>query len=87
METNFGFVRIAAAVPELKVSDILFNTEKIIELIHVAEENRAQVVCFPELCITGYTCADLFFQQQLQEEVLKALSEIQMATLSVSCAV
>lgn len=87
METNFGFVRIAAAVPELKVSDILFNTEKIIELIHVAEENRTQVVCFPELCITGYTCADLFFQQQLQEEVLKALSEIQMATLSVSCAV
>lgn len=87
METNFGFVRIAAAVPELKVSDVLFNTEKIIELIHVAEENRTQVVCFPELCITGYTCADLFFQQQLQEEVLKALSEIQMATLSVSCAV
>ena len=87
MEINYGFVRIAAAVPELKVSDVLFNTEKIIELIHVAEENRAQVVCFPELCITGYTCADLFFQQQLQEEVLKALSEIQMATLSVSCAV
>lgn len=87
MEINYGFVRIAAAVPELKVSDILFNTEKIIELIHVAEENRTQVVCFPELCITGYTCADLFFQQQLQEEVLKALSEIQMATLSVSCAV
>ncbi|HOJ66163.1 MAG TPA: NAD(+) synthase [Paludibacteraceae bacterium] len=84
---NYGFVRIAAAVPELKVSDVLFNTEKIIELIHVAEENRTQVVCFPELCITGYTCADLFFQQQLQEEVLKALSEIQMATLSVSCAV
>jgi len=87
MEINYGFVRIAAAVPELKVSDVLFNTEKIIELIHVAEENRTQVVCFPELCITGYTCADLFFQQQLQEEVLKALSEIQMATLSVSCAV
>jgi NAD+ synthase (glutamine-hydrolysing) len=87
MKTNFGFIRVAAAVPELRVSDASFNAAKIIELMHAAEEKRAQVVCFPELCVSSYTCADLFFQQQLQEEVLKALSEIQMATLSVSCAV
>ncbi len=76
METNFGFIIVAAAVPELRVSDASFNAAKIIELMHAAEEKRAQVVCFPELCVSGYTCADLFFQKQLLDEAEEALAKL-----------
>ena len=73
---NNGFVRIAAAVPQLKVADCKYNLLKIIELIEQAESKNAQVVCFPELCLTGYTCADLFFQNKLLTDAENALYEV-----------
>lgn len=73
---NHGFVRVAAAVPELKVADCQFNVYKIIELIQQTTVNQAEVVCFPELCITGYTCADLFFQNKLYEDAEMALVQL-----------
>ncbi|MDR0231267.1 MAG: NAD(+) synthase [Dysgonamonadaceae bacterium] len=65
---NFGFIRVAAAIPELKVADCSFNREKMERLIQKAIEQEVQIVCFPELSVTGYTCGDLFFQQLLLEQ-------------------
>ena len=81
-----GFVRIAAAVPQLRVADCAFNVEQIISLAKQAEDERVQVVCFPELCITGYTCGDLFHQQKLLEEAEKALSRLSFATFMLTTA-
>lgn len=84
---NNGFVRVAAAVPELKVADCAFNASKIIEQIQQAENEKVQVVCFPELCLTGYTCADLFFQQKLLTDAEKALNDVQMASFQTTAAI
>lgn len=84
---NYGFIRVAAAVPELKVADCNYNVSKIIEMVKEADDKQVQAVCFPELSITGYTCADLFFQQQLLNEAEKALHELQLATLNTNCVV
>jgi NAD+ synthase (glutamine-hydrolysing) len=62
---NFGFIRVAAAVPLVKVADCEYNTIQILSLIKKAEEQKIQIVCFPELAITAYTCGDLFHQQLL----------------------
>ncbi len=75
-----GFVKVAAATPDLKVADIEFNTGKIISLIGKAEEKGVRVLVFPELAITGYTPADLFFHPLLIEGAKRALSTIVDAT-------
>ncbi len=73
---NYGFVRVAAAVPEIKVADCKFNSRKIIELINKAESMDAQFVVFPELSITAYTCGDLFHQEALLAEAMNQLAYI-----------
>ncbi len=82
MKNNFGFVRVAAAVPELKVADCRFNADRIKEQIDEAVEAGVQVVSFPELSVTGYTCADLFFTQQLQQNALESLQDIAQYTVN-----
>ena len=72
----YGFIRVGAAVPEVKVADCKFNREKIIELVCEAEENRVSIVVFPELCISSYTCGDLFLQSLLLKECENSLSFI-----------
>ena len=84
---NNGFVRVAAAIPELRVADCAFNTARMADLVHRAEEEKVQVVCFPELSITAYTCADLFFQQQLLADAEKALKELQLLTFTTTAAI
>ena len=81
---NKGFVRVASAIPELKVADCTFNVAKIVEMVKRAEAEMVQVVCFPELSITAYTCADLFLQQQLLSDAEKALNTLQIETLNSS---
>lgn len=71
-----GFVRVGAVVPKLKVADTEFNCNEIIEQIEKASNNKIQIAIFPELCITGYTCQDLFEQDTLLEEAEKSLSKI-----------
>lgn len=73
---NYGFVKVAAAVPHVKVADCKFNAEKIESLIAVAEGKGVQIVIFPEMSITGYTCGDLFGQQMLLEEAEMRLMQI-----------
>ena len=72
----FGFYRVAAAVPEIRVADVDFNTLEIKKLIAEADRQGAALIVFPELCITGYTCADLFHQTRLTDKVYSALAEI-----------
>jgi len=60
-----GFIRVAACIPELKVSDPAFNADKTLDLIRKAHENKAVLAVFPELGISGYSNEDLFFQDAL----------------------
>jgi NAD+ synthase (glutamine-hydrolysing) len=73
---NHGFVRVAAAVPEVRVADCRWNAQKIIDIVKAADEEQAQFIVFPELSITAYTCADLFHQQNLISEAEKQLEHI-----------
>lgn len=71
-----GFVKVAAVTPDIRVADVEYNTEKICEEISAAVSQNAKVVVFPELCITGYTCSDLFTQDVLLKEAKAALLRI-----------
>lgn len=73
---NNGFVRVAAAVPSLKVADCEYNCNKIIEIIKKALQNKVQYIVFPELCITAYTCGDLFHQETLLKGAEEGLKRI-----------
>ncbi|MNO19364.1 Glutamine-dependent NAD(+) synthetase [compost metagenome] len=77
---NFGFARVAAASPELRVADCEYNAAQIIDVIRQADEKQVEYLVLPELSITGYTCADLFLQPMLQEAALEALQKITAAT-------
>ncbi len=70
---NFGFLRVAAASPKVKVADCDFNLQEIKSIIQSAVEQQVQLLCFPELCLTGYTCGDLFFQTALQKKAVESL--------------
>ncbi|OGY63296.1 MAG: NAD(+) synthase [Candidatus Harrisonbacteria bacterium RIFCSPLOWO2_02_FULL_41_11] len=74
---NFGFLRVAAVVPPLKVADPEYNAGKILELAKKAVAEGAAIIVFPELSVTGYTAADLFQQNLLLEKAEAALKRIQ----------
>ena len=75
----FGFYRFASVCPTLKVADTAYNTAEIIRCAREAIDGGAAFVVFPELCITGYTCSDLFHQELLLKKCLESLSEIAKA--------
>ena len=70
---RYGFVRVCAATPEIRVADVDFNVKNILSAANKAAEKGAQVIVFPELCITGYTCGDLFNQRALIKAVEDAI--------------
>jgi NAD+ synthase (glutamine-hydrolysing) len=76
----FGFVRVAAASPLLKVADVAWNVERTIAAMDRAEALGVSVLVFPEMGLTGYTCNDLFFQHALREAALEGLAAIARAT-------
>lgn len=65
MRVKDGFIKVSAATPHIKVADCEYNGQQIICLIQEAEQNQVRLLVFPELCITGYTCGDLFLQDTL----------------------
>lgn len=77
---DYGFVRVAAAVPKLKVGECEYNTSNIVDLINRAYDEKVQVVVFPELSLTAYTCGDLFHQHVLLSEALRHLEVVMKAT-------
>ncbi|MDF2537787.1 MAG: hypothetical protein K0S76_808 [Herbinix sp.] len=76
-----GFLRVAAATPVIRVADCSYNADKIIEFITIADNREIKLVVFPELCITGYTCGDLFFQDTLLKQAGREVIRIADSTL------
>ena len=70
------FIRIACAVPAVRVGDVKQNTRDICDFMKQAEENQADILLFPEMALTGYTCQDLFFQDALYNAVLDGIRQI-----------
>lgn len=71
-----GYIRVAAATPDVKVADPQFNRENIVRLIREGIERNAKIMVFPELCLTAYTCADLFGQDALLTKAKEELKVI-----------
>lgn len=77
---KYGFVKVAAATPELRVADVRYNAERISDMISDAEKEGVQLLVFPELSVCGYTCGDLFGQNLLLDECFFALRTVAEAT-------
>ena len=75
-----GFIKTAAVTPKIRVADPAYNAQVILEKLEEAWEHGARIIVFPELCLTGYTCGDLFLQQKLLEEAKRQLLLIANAT-------
>ncbi len=71
-----GFIKIACASPKIRLADCQYNAEQIISLIKEAADKRVHLIALPELCITGYTCGDLFLQRTLLDGAMDALMYI-----------
>ena len=71
-----GFIRVAAATPDIKVADPVYNAEKVWEMMEEGSAKGAKVMVFPELCLTGYTCGDLFLQDVLVEKAKDELKKL-----------
>lgn len=76
-----GFIRVGCASFEVKLSNVDYNTQCIINDINKAHENHIHVLTFPELCLTGYTIEDLFYQKRIMNDVYKNIKLIQQATI------
>lgn len=75
-----GFIKVAACTPEIQVADVDFNVDKIISQLEKCREEGVKVAVFPELCITGYTCQDLFFQNALLDKAMESVVKIAKTT-------
>ncbi len=82
-----GFVKIAAATPDLRVADCAYNASEIVKQAKQAAAKGAHLVVFPELCLTGYTCGDLFLQRTLLDGALTALDTVRRETAELNAAV
>jgi NAD+ synthase (glutamine-hydrolysing) len=71
-----GFVRVAAATSVIRVADCGYNTDRILELIDIAQRQEIKLVVFPELSVTGYTCGDLFLQDTLLRNAMESVKRI-----------
>ncbi len=78
-----GYIKVAAITPKVKVADVDFNCQEIIRNIKDASAKEAKIIVFPELCITGYTCQDLFLQEVLLEDALSGLERIVINSTNV----
>ena len=75
-----GFIKVAAVTPDIEVGNTAYNTEQIIQCIGLAGKEDVRLLVFPELCISGYTCNDLFLQNILLEGCLEGLEQIRSAS-------
>lgn len=73
---QYGFVKAAAISPELRLADCAWNAGRIIEALSAASREGVQLACLPELCLTGYTCGDLFLQDSLLQAAEAALEQV-----------
>ncbi len=73
---NFGFIRVAAGVPNVKVADVEYNIQQIAGLIKESVRKGVEILVLPELCVTGYTCGDLFEQSLLMRRAEKGIGRL-----------
>ena len=78
-----GYIKVAAVTPQVTVADVKENTKEILKVIREAAAQKAKIIVLPELCITGYTCQDLFLQEILLREAKDALLEISNQTKGI----
>ena len=76
MLKKYGYIRVAAAVNKTKVADIFYNIEEIKNIVKLAKDNGVDILTFPELSITGYTCQDLFLNEDIINNVLVGIKEL-----------
>ena len=81
---NHGFVKVASAIPSVKVADPQYNVEQIESLVIQAEGRGTEIICLPELSLTAYSCGDLFGQQLLLDEAEMALIHLMNTTRSLN---
>ena len=82
-----GFIKIAAATPDLHVADCEYNAAEIVKQAKQAAARGAKLITFPELCLTGYTCGDLFLQETLLEGALKALETVRRESEEIAAVI
>ena len=82
-----GFVKVAAVTPKIRVADTGYNAKVICQAIKEAADEGAKVIVLPELCITGYTCGDLFLQEKLLREAKNELINIAKFTADIDAIV
>jgi NAD+ synthase (glutamine-hydrolysing) len=78
---KYGFIRVAAATPQVKIANTTANTNTILQIIELANRKNVELLVFPELCITGYTCGELFFSDVLIQSVNNSIYKILKSTL------
>ncbi len=78
---NNGYIRVASIAPRVNVADVDYNVEQIIDMARKAADEGASIILFPELSITGYTCADLFHQSPLLNAAINGLSRHRQALM------
>lgn len=81
---NFGFIKVAAGIPSVRVADCRHNVEQIVQLVHTACDGGVQIVVFPELCLTAYSCGDLFHNTLLLDAAESALQQLLDRTRSLN---
>ena len=79
-----GFVKVAAATPDIRVADCSYNAEQAVKLMKKAAGHGAKILVLPELCLTGYTCSDLFLQRCLLDGAMDALQTVTKASRGLS---
>lgn len=80
---KYHFLKVCTITPKLRLADCSYNTQEIIKSLNEAAENGSTLAVFPELCITGYSCADLFFQSTLIQSAEDGVKDILKATSSL----
>ena len=80
---DFGYIKVAAAVPSVKVADVDYNLQQIQEIIAAEDTNGVEIIVFPELSLTGYTCQDLFQQKVLLDAAENAVAKLKDFTQSL----
>ena len=80
MIKKYGFVRVASAIPKVKIGNTIYNVEEIKNIIKESEKNSVEVTLFPELAITSYSAGDLFYNEKLLNDALDGLIELKKYT-------
>ena len=84
---DFSLVRVAAAISDVKVANVEYNVKSIMGLMSDAFSADVDVIVFPELCVTGYTCGDLFLSDNLIQNIKNGIHELQVFSDSIKATI